>query len=464
MVTPELHPLRAALRSPISEHQPAGERLIDDPLFDFVDSQMMKVGSLAHGEVRWDEVESSIVTLMKSKTKDLKLLVHLLQCLQQTNTPERFVLSLHLLNDFMDSYWELCFPAPGARGVLPRKKYLTQILQRCETAIDKFCRASVFLSQDVQEALGGIKNRFEGLIVSFGLTSDGTQTFVQALERWLATCPSSPPEVKTPPVSSSPAPVVSTPAGSEKSVTQSLQSLADFLSENNESYPLGIRLRRHSVWRVITTPPDSNASGETLLRPMNPARLSEYQEQYQQRPDLVLWRKVEQSLLNVPFWFDGHCLSACIAQKLDKPDWAAAILDETRQFIQRLPELEGMRFNDGQPFVHEETRGWLFASEVTPPGSTGGDWAERRDSAFSLVKEGGLSVAMAMLNDGLQSAVELREQCYWRLLLADILKHQGLDAMAHQHYQSLYQIATQSTVKDWEPALIQQLTNIVITE
>lgn len=85
---------------------------------------MMKVGSLSHGEVRWNDVETAILSLMGNKTKDLKLLVHLLQCFQSDGSVGRFVLSLQVLSDFMSQYWETCFPAPGSRGQLPRKSTL----------------------------------------------------------------------------------------------------------------------------------------------------------------------------------------------------------------------------------------------------------------------------------------------------------------------------------------------------
>lgn len=473
-----LQELRSVLRTPISHDNPVGERVLDDPLLDFIESQMMKVGSLAHGEVRWDEVEVSIVSLMKNKTKDLKLLVHLMQCLQQSNSVERFVLSIQILSEFMGTYWESCFPAPGLRGALPRKKFFTQMVQRTDTALDKLIQSDAFVSETMQQELVQAKNDFSQVSMSLGLSGEYSIALINGLERWLTSCRQSSSssstsgeyeEVRaaTEKTQTTEAQAVSSSldTNSLKSAKQSMQKMADYLSENEYGYALSIRLRRHSVWLSISTPPDSNAAGETSLRSMPQDRVREYFEQFQHRPNLTLWRQVEQSLLNAPFWFEGQYLSAQIALKLGQPRWAEAILDETLQFLKRLPELGTMSFKDGQPFISEETKQWLNTqSAIESHSMVVGSWDDKREEAFRLAKEGGLSVAMAMLNDGLVQCSEPRDQCYWRLISADLLASQGLDAMAYQHYQSLYQIVTQSTVQDWEPTLVQQLEKIVITE
>ncbi|MEF1221169.1 type VI secretion system ImpA family N-terminal domain-containing protein, partial [Photobacterium damselae] len=92
---------REQLVNQIEGDDAVGLRIIDDPLLDFIDSQMMKVGSLSHADVQWNEVESCVVNLLSNKTKDIKLLTVLLQCLQHQPTPERFTLSIAVLVDFM---------------------------------------------------------------------------------------------------------------------------------------------------------------------------------------------------------------------------------------------------------------------------------------------------------------------------------------------------------------------------
>ncbi len=468
--------IRAVITTPIPGDNGAGERVTDDPLFDFVESQMMKVGSLSHTDVRWGEVESSILSLMENKTKDLKLMAHLLQCFQNSQSVERFILSLQVLSDFMNQYWESCFPAPGKRGVLPRKKYFNQIVQRLETTLDKLISKEEFVTQALQAELKEACSVFESATETLSLDGEAFLALKRKIARWLESCAlvKEPPEPVEPAAEAPPQgrSVSSTPASpavdrsNDKATKESLQKVADFLTEFEHGYTQSIRLRRFAVWLSITTPPDADHQGETPLRAMTQERINDYHEQLQTKPDLALWRQVEQSLTNAPFWFDGQYLSAQIALKLEKPQWAAAILEETQNFLSRLPELVEMRFKGGAPFVSEETKQWLSSGDQTAVASGGGanNWGDKRQEAMTLAKEGGLSVAMSMLNDGLSQATEPRDQFYWRLIAADLLSSHGLEAIALQQYQSLYQVVLQSSIKEWEPALIHQLEKIVVTE
>ena len=94
----------------------------------------------------------------------------------------------------------------------------------------------------------------------------------------------------------------------------------------------------------------------------------------------------------------------------------------------------------------------------------GGDWQEKRKEAFQLAKEGGIAVALSMLNDGLVSAVEPRDQFYWRLLAADLMRTNHLDAMAKEQYQTLNSQIENLTVPDWEPSLVEQIQRYTTSE
>ena len=73
----ELTQYRTSIVRPISSESPVGERLLDEPLFDFVEDQMMKVGSLSHASVQWQEVEHSAITLLNEKSQSL---IHIGRC------------------------------------------------------------------------------------------------------------------------------------------------------------------------------------------------------------------------------------------------------------------------------------------------------------------------------------------------------------------------------------------------
>lgn len=90
--------------------------------------------------------------------------------------------------------------------------------------------------------------------------------------------------------------------------------------------------------------------------------------------DMTLWQQVEKSVLLAPYWLDGHCLSAQTAQRLGYKQVADAIRDELTRFLERLPQLTGLLFNDRTPFISEQTKQWLSASpdgKVAPIAQTG---------------------------------------------------------------------------------------------
>lgn len=182
-------------------------------------------------------------------------------------------------------------------------------------------------------------------------------------------------------------------------------------------------------------------------------------------PDLALWRKVEQSLTMAPYWFEGQMMSYQIAQSLGQKAWSEAILSESQQFVARLPALLELKFKGGEPFVNASVKEWLLSQQQSSAqGQVAGDWQDKRKEAFSLAKEGGIAVALSMLNDGLVSASEPRDKFYWRLLSADLLNSNNLDAMAKEQYQTLHAQVSTMSVTDWEPSLVEQLEQYTTSE
>ena len=452
---------RASVVRPISAESPVGERLLDEPLFDFVEDQMMKVGSLSHASVQWQEVEHSAVTLLNDKSKDIKLLVYLLQCLHHQLTPKRFITSFGVMSDFIAHYWQDCFPAPGKRGNLPRRKFFSQICQRFSLAAEKFDFAALD-SQDREELQHAVQE-WQSVIDANELSSDVAESVVvnivnqlkRAQEREkVAQAAQQKPAA---PATNTASPSLAIDNSSDKAAKQTLLKVAEYLSEQECSGALAIRVRRHALWGAITTLPDHDHQGQTLLRGMQTERVKEYHDQLHQ-PDLALWRRVEQSLTIAPYWFDGQLMSHNIAKSLGLDSWCKAIVEENQSFIERFPTVVELKFKGGAPFISDAVRDWLTTNQGgTTAVSGSGSWQEQREEAFSLAKEGGIAVAMSMLNDGLVAATEPRDRFYWRLLSADLLKHNHLDAMAKEQYQTLKQEITQTSVTDWEPSLIEQL-------
>ncbi|WBA16794.1 type VI secretion system protein TssA [Salinivibrio proteolyticus] len=468
----ELKEYKRCIAQPIDAANPVGERLVDDPLFDFVEDQMMKVGSLSHGDVQWDEVEHSVLKLLSEKTKDIKLLAYLLQCLHHQPSPSRFILSFDVMASFMSNYWEQSHPAPGKRGNLPRRKFFSQMAQRFSMAVDK-TDFGQFDAQD-REQLNQAIEAWEKAIEDNGLTNDLVGSVVGSIKSELRKAEErqrvnevakeqpTPSRTSTTPTTSS----VDVDHSSDKATKQTLLKVASFLAEQGDGVALAIRLRRYAVWYSITALPDHKPGGETLLRGMQQDRVKDYQDKMR-HPDLALWRQVEQSLTMAPYWFDGHLMSYTIAQKLGHQNWCDAIQSEVAQFLERLPGLKDLQFKGGEPFVSDAVKDWLASGSANQRGggqSVSGDWQEKKKEALALAKEGGIAVALSMLNDGLQAANEPRDHFYWRMLSADLLHANQLNSMAKEQYQTLNQEIKTMSVTDWEPSLVEQLERKTTSE
>lgn len=462
---------RQTIITPISKESHVGERLYDDPLYEFIDDQMMKVGSLSHASVQWSEVEKSILQIFKEKTKDIKLLIHLIQCLHHQATPERLTLSLFVFGAFMREFWSDSYPSPGDRGKLPRRKFFSLLLQRFDLLADKY-DFSLFDAKGRDLLLQALTD-WHAAAIKNELDSDSVQYFVQRIKTKLKDCEERSSLYEQPKSSAAGtsdvghSTIVNLQANnpltfdtsSDQSVKQTLLKVSDFLSEQDYGTPLSIRTRRYAVWAGIDSPPEHNNVGETQLRGIQSERLKEYTDGMS-HPDLALWRKVEKSLTLAPYWIDGQYLSAKIAESIDQPEWAKAIHDETKQFISRLPKLLELKFKDGAPFISDETQQWIESSAKSQSQGGVSNWQEKYEQIKQLAKEAGVTVAISSVNDGLESAVDPRDKFYWQCLLADLLEDSRLTAVASEQYRGLYEQFMSMSLSDWEPSLVEKLKHI----
>ena len=450
---------------PIDKSSPVGLKVIDDPVLEFVESQIMKIGSLSHGDVQWIETEKAVLSLLQHKTKDIKLLTYLLQCLQQQPSIERFILSFQILIEFIDLYWEEAFPAPGKRGTLPRRKFFSQMMQRTVISAEKLISNGITADETQKKSLESLFQRALVIVAKKKLTLELVeqlslivkQKILEAEVKQITILPSSVASISTTQS------VSSFSRGNDKETKQNLLNVSDFLLDSELGMALGLRLRRYTLWFSITALPDSDNNKHTQLMPITSDRVTEYQHLLQVSPDLPLLLRIEQSISLSPYWLDGHFLSYQLALKLKQDEWANAIKSEVLQFLSRFPTLIDYSFKGGVAFASTETQAWLFSSENLPNAGIQeeGNWQEKRNIALALANESGVSTALAMLNEGLAKAKEPRDQFYWRLLSADIMAAFELGALAQQQYKTLKELAQKTKLVDWEPSLICHLDNTI---
>ncbi|WP_431024838.1 type VI secretion system protein TssA [Halomonas sp. H5] len=456
-----LEPLLAPL-APGPEAPPLDERAD----FAWLDEEMMKIGSLQHGEMDWAGAEARAARLLGEAGKDLRVLGHLLHCLQHDAAPRRFTLSLELLAGSLAAWWENATPYAGPRCARARPKLFAQFTQRAVKLAGglRFTQAAQH-----DEALTALAT-LHGAAAARELPLGALEELQRLLERLAPGQPADQGGEATPADAGGMAAAAAAPppaapearleAGNERGNRQALLAMADFLNDQAPGEALGYRLRRHATWGPIQSLPAARDDGRTELAPIAADRVADYREALARGGDAALWRRIETSLALSPYWLEGHRLSAGLAAHLGHPRCAEAIRDEAARFVARLPGLEALRFNDGSPFVDDDTRRWLqpAAAPAMAGGGAGGDpWQAGLEEARERLAEGDLAAALAGLDQGLAAAHSPRDAAYWRLASADLFHEAGLAALATQHYRAVQQSIAGIGLEAWEPALLARL-------
>ncbi|WP_336365606.1 type VI secretion system protein TssA [Marinobacter sp. C2H3] len=469
----EQHPYVEQVIGPLAGADGPGDDLVDDPTLAFLEDETMKVGSLAHTDIAWDQVEQSSVQLLADRSKHLKALGCLLLSLQQGSNGERFALSLYLLNRALDAWWSQAWPYPGASGRRARGLMFTQMLQRAGAQ----AKGLVFdgAQGDTRAYCLEVLDRLREQATEQGLpvrALDPLHKAINSLPSLDAQVPD--PALEAAASGTTPAPAEGRPApapdlgsltldpGNERATRQSLMKVAELITSVEPANPLGYRMRRYAIWYGISAEPPTRDGQRTDLAAVSADRVSDYRDGLERAPDLALWQRIEQSLSVSPFWLDGHWLSARAAGALGHGPCADAIREDLRQLLERLPRLTELTFNDGTPFLGPEAADWLWAG---PSGSVAaGPGASPWEQALARAREDlaghDLGAALTPLEAGLADAREPRDRVYWRLASLTLLSDAGLTRLAAQQAGDLRQGLDGRTLDDWEPGLLRQLDRL----
>ncbi|RLK51703.1 type VI secretion system protein VasJ [Alkalispirillum mobile] len=456
------------LLDPLAEGEGIGQPVTDEAAYVWLDEELMKAGSLQHGEIDWAGAEQQAICLLADRGRDLRVLAHLLHCLQRDRDAVRFALSLNLLQHALSHWWEEAYPRPARQGSAWRSRLFTTMIRRATSLAAQLQGAKEAALRHCLDAVTGLRSPAS----EKGLPKEPLVDLEQALDRLVPVAHGGPLAVRgsSPPANGqdhSPEPEeASTEArvqsellpGDVRGNRDVLLRVASDLTDQAPDNPLGYRLRRFAVWQAIDNPPPARNDGRTELAPVAADRAALYREAAQ-CGDGTLWSRLEHSLEVSPFWLEGHRLSADLACQLGREPCANAIREEAARFLERLPGLADCRFSDGTPFVDETTRAWLVGPAL-PGNASGGNadaWSRALVKAREHLAQDGLGVALEILDSGLADADSPREAAYWRLASADLLHSAGLEAMARQQYRALRSAIEGLGLAQWEPRLVERL-------
>ncbi|EFP4586829.1 type VI secretion system protein TssA [Salmonella enterica] len=435
----------------------------DNPDWEYIDGEMLKLGSLAHNQLDIPEIQRRGLALLASESKDFRLLAHLLRTLQHAGDP---LLALRLLALYVEHYWTVAAPQNAAH----KQRFATQVIKRFEAGVENFAEnADTTQRESLLAELAKLAQRWqEQNIPALALAVDGLSSQYRRAFRGAApvppaagpsTHPTSVSATQSPSVPPSApavvtAPVVDIDSHDDKAWRDTLLKVAAILCERQPDSPQGYRLRRHALWQAITSAPQAESDGRTPLAAFPADMMDDYLARLN-TADMALWQQVEKSVLLAPYWFDGHYLSAQTAQRLGYTRVADAIRDETVHFLTRLPQLNGLLFNDRTPFIAEPTKQWLASSSANNSTAPAVQTGEELQAVRACFEEQGLEAALRHLEN--LPAGDPRDQFYRQYLGAQLLEEAGMAQLAHQQYRLLFTMGLQMTLPSWEPSLLNAL-------
>lgn len=469
------HPWCARLLTSLPDEQIRGAVLADEPRWDYVETELVKLGSLAHSQVDLNAVAEACLGLLESRTKDMRVLAQLLRCLQHPAKATPLGAAISLLEAWIQAYWLLAWPGNTSQ----KQRLMVQIVKRFEGALPRICESAsaAELAQLLAQAeqlervwLAQCPDKGELLDpLVMGLKRAQRQQVAQAQADAAGQSQSSGAAAAGSPTAAGPsasgAMVLSGGGGSagidvdssnDRAWRQTQLKVAELLIERQPEAAVGYRLRRHAVWAGITAVPMSGAGNKTPLAPMSADMVDEYRAAMN-APDQGLWQRIEQSLTLAPYWFEGHRLSAEVAQKLGFGAVAQAIAEELGTFLQRLPALRELAFSDGSPFLSPECSRWL---QPAKGGSAGSGEAGLAEEVAQRHGEQGVAAALTLLDERMAQLKEPRDRFHALLVQAELLAQEGMEALARQHYQHLWQEASRLGLSHWEPGLVNRLESL----
>ncbi len=405
--------------------------------WEFVDSEIVKLGSLAHSQLDIPELQRRGLMLLASETKDFRLLAHLLRTLQHAGD---ILLASRMLAQYTEHYWTCAAP----QNMAHKKRFAAQVIKRFESAVQDFAGNAATIQRDallgelaklaqcwqahnaseLAKATDDLFSLFQRAFrdVAPEMTSSARSAAI-APQATTGYVPDMSPHTVAaqPPVAATPIPQVTVESHDDKAWRDTLLKVAAILCERQPESPQGYRLRRHA-----------------------------------------LWQQVEKSLLLAPYWLDGHYLSAQTALRLGYKQVADAIRDEVTDFLARLPALINLLFNDRTPFVSEQTKQWLASSgsvnQTVPVVQTD----EELQAAKACFDENGLEAALRYLENLPEG--DPRHQFHRQFFGAQLLEEAGMVQLAQQQYRMLFRTGLHMMLSEWEPSLLKALEQKLTAE
>ncbi len=264
--------------------------------------------------------------------------------------------------------------------------------------------------------------------------------------------------------------------------------MAAWLRDQENGYLPAARLVRSIRWDTLHEVPPGDASGRTRIEPPRSEIRQHFKRLVLQKQWNELLERVEGAFMEGVnhLWFDLQYFQHVALDNVGAPynAWRDLLRADFALFLERLPGIERLAFNDGTPFADDATLEWIARHAVVRDLEAGesvaslpvsadadehaaGDWPEIEAQARDLSSREGIEAAFAWL-DALPGMKTERHRYLQRLVMARVADSAGRADTALALLAELDAASHSLPLTRWEPALVfevkQQLMRALKTQ
>jgi len=481
--------------APVSEAQPAGTDVRDQPEFDLLQNEIAKLSSPAgSGGVDWEQVVSQAAALTSGKGKDIMVACYLAGGLLQTRGLEGLAVGLQVLDEMLQAYWDGMYP-PLARlrarrnalqwlmdriashgsehdwsSLPPQEADLVEALRDRLKSIDAFVAAKDADAPSLRPAISQVGNLLVKestpppplVVAASSSTPSAAQSAPAVAASSVATTVGPANNAVPPTMAAIAAGPVDTPEAVEQASSEALQRLADiaqWLGEGELNQPTAFRLNRIAAWAGIEQLPPAN-SGKTSLPGPVPQVQEALKAMQNRQADEDIVRFAEAQLAIFPFWLDLNAIAAESLQRLGQAYDSARreVIGASAWLYARLPGIVALSFSGGMPFASPQTREWL--GSLGQGASAGGVNAPLVDpaqaaagKARALATDGDLGAAAQFLQQAISESQVPALRFRLRVQLCELLFSERPGANLMPFARMLVDEINRFNLTDWDPPL-----------
>ncbi|MGZ2749427.1 type VI secretion system protein TssA [Burkholderia stagnalis] len=275
-------------------------------------------------------------------------------------------------------------------------------------------------------------------------------------------------------VTTATASAMSSAINSTRDLLDQARTMALWLRDQENGYLPSVRLVRSIRWDTLHEVPPADVTARTRLVPPRGELRQHMKRLVLQKQWHELLERVEGAFMEGVnhLWFDLQYFQHVALDHVGAPynTWRELLRADFALFLERLPGIERLAFNDGTPLADDTTLEWiarhavvrdLEAGEAVAPlavsadsdGDAAGDWPEIETQARELAGREGVEAAFAWL-EALPGMRTDRHRYLQRLVMARLADHAGRPDTALALLAELDTSSRSLPLMRWEPALV----------